>query len=172
MEEYIQSELAKLEAENLSRLMTMEEIKSDLLDRGEIQRIWESEKEAERSRGLEVESAYLAIVRDLEQEKIVQGIARAELLRQKAALDCQKQLLSSLKEEVDEMSERLACEKFKYVDEQCDLSSTIHDLQVKHEALLDKKSMLEAEIEALRKLRYKFVLITCSFCLLRLFLQW
>ncbi|KAF3662570.1 putative protein CHUP1, chloroplastic-like [Capsicum annuum] len=153
MEEYIQSELSKLEAENLSRLMEMEEIKSDLLDRGEIQRIWESKMEAERSRGLEVESDYLASVRDLEQEKIVQENARAELLRQKAALDCQKQLLSSLKEEVDEMSERLAREKFEHVNEQCDLSGTIHDLQVKHEAVLDTKSMLEAEIEALRKLR-------------------
>ncbi|XP_055809775.1 uncharacterized protein LOC129880003 [Solanum dulcamara] len=153
MEDYIHSELAKLEAENLSRLMAMEEIKSDLLDRGEIQRIWESKMEAERNRGLEVESAYLASVRDLEQEKLVQEVARAELLRQKAALDCQKQLLSSLKEEVNEMSERLAREKFKHVDEQCDLSGTIHDLQVKHEVLLDKKSMLEAEIEALRKLR-------------------
>ncbi|XP_049365011.1 uncharacterized protein LOC125829848 [Solanum verrucosum] len=153
MEEYIQSELAKLEAENLSRLMTMEEIKSDLLDRGEIQRIWESKMEVEKSRGLEVDSAYLASIRDLEQERIVQENARAELLRQKAALDCQKQLLSSLKEEVDEMSNKLEREKFKHVDEQCDLSGTIHELQVKHEALLDKKSMLEAKIEALRKLR-------------------
>ncbi|KAM3269446.1 hypothetical protein P3S67_030328 [Capsicum chacoense] len=153
MEEYIQSELSKLEAENLSRLMEMEEIKSDLLDRGDIQRIWESKMEAERSRGLEVESDYLASVRDLEQEKIVQENARAELLRQKAALDCQKQLLSSLEEEVDEMSERLAREKFEHVNEQCDLSGTIHDLLVKHEAVLDTKSMLEAEIEALRKLR-------------------
>ncbi|CAN4121917.1 unnamed protein product [Withania somnifera] len=153
MEEYIQSELTKLEAENSSRLMAKEEIKSDLLDRGEIQRIWESKMKAERSRGLEIESDYLASVRDLEQEKIVQENARAELLRQKAALDCQKQLLFSLKEEVDEMSERLAREKFKHVDEQCDLSGMIHDFQVKHEALLDTKSMLEAEIEALRKLR-------------------
>lgn len=168
MEEYIQSELSKLEAENLSRLMEMEEIKSDLLDRGEIQRIWESKMEAERSRGLEVESDYLASVRDLEQEKIVQENARAELLRQKAALDCQKQLLSSLKEEVDEMSERLAREKFEHVNEQCDLSGTIHDLQVKHEAVLDTKSMLEAEIEALRKLRYKY-LLTVAFIYFFLF---
>ncbi|XP_059317011.1 uncharacterized protein LOC132067724 isoform X1 [Lycium ferocissimum] len=153
MQEYIQSELSKLEAENLSRLMAMEEIKSELLDRGEIQRIWESKMEVERSRGLEVENAYLDSVSDLEQEKILQENALAELLRQKAALDCQKQLLSSLKEEVDEMSERLACEKFKHVDEQCSLSATIHDLEVKHEALLDTKSMLEAEVEALRKLR-------------------
>ncbi|MCD7452548.1 hypothetical protein HAX54_017377 [Datura stramonium] len=66
---------------------------------------------------------------------------------EKAALDCQKQLLS-LEEEIDEMSERLLYEKFKHVDVKCNLSGTIHDLQVKHEALLDTKSMLEAEIEA------------------------
>lgn len=157
MEEYIQSELSKLEAENSSRLMAMEEIKTVLLDRGEIQRIWESKMEVERSRGFEVEWDYLASVRDLEEEKIVQENAQAELLRQKAALDCQKQLLSSLKEEVDEMSERLAFEKSKHVDEQSNLSGTLQDLQVKHEALLDAKSLLEAEIEALRKLRYKYV---------------
>ncbi|XP_009613456.1 uncharacterized protein [Nicotiana tomentosiformis] len=153
MEEYIQSELSKLEAENSSRLMAMEEIKTVLLDRGEIQRIWESKMEVERSRGFEVEWDYLASVRDLEEEKIVQENAQADLLKQKAALDCQKQLLSSLKEEVDEMSERLAFEKSKHVDEQSNLSGTLQDLQVKHEALLDAKSLLEAEIEALRKLR-------------------
>lgn len=153
MEEYIQSELSKLEAENSSRLMAMEEIKTVLLDRGEIQRIWESKMKVERSRGFEVEWDYLASVRDLEEEKIVQENAQAELLRQKAALDCQKQLLSSLKEEVDEMSERLAFEKSKHVDEQSNLSGTLQDLQIKHESLLDAKSLLEAEIEALRKLR-------------------
>lgn len=68
-------------------------------------------------------------------------------------MDCQKQLLSSLKVEVDEMSERLASEMAKYTDEQCDVQSMRGDLQGKYERVLDTKSILEAEIEALRILR-------------------
>nr|GMD13564.1 Myosin-4 like [Ipomoea batatas] len=153
MAEYTQSELAKLETENSSRLATMEEIKSDLLERGDVQRFWQLKIDEEKNRGLEVNKAYLDAIKDLDQEKVVLENAQAELLKQKAALDCQKQLLSSLKEEVDEMSNTLASEQAVYMEEQSELQGVLSDLQVKYEGLLDTKSVLEAEIEALRILR-------------------
>lgn len=154
MAEYIQSELTKLETEKSSRLATMEEIKSDLLERGEVHRFWESKMAEEKNRGLEVNKAYIDAIKDLDQEKVVLENAQAELLKQKAALDCQKQLLSSLKEEVNEMSDTLASEQAIYMEEKSELQGMLSDLQVKYEGLLDTKSVLEAEIEALRILRY------------------
>ncbi|KAK2971516.1 hypothetical protein RJ640_017885 [Escallonia rubra] len=153
MTEAIHSELLRLEAENFSRQMAMDEIRSELLERGDIQRFWDKKLEDEKSRGLAVERAYLAAVHDCEQEIIVQKNTSAECLRQKAAIDCQKQLLFSLKEEVNEMSETLAREKATYMGERRTVESTLSDLQAKHEGLLDAKSVLEAEIEALRILR-------------------
>lgn len=158
MAEYTQSELAKLETENSSRLATMEEIKSDLLERGDVQRFWQRKIDEEKNRGLEVNEAYLDAIKDLDQEKVVLENAQAELLKLKAALDCQKQLLSSLKEEVDEMSNTLASEQAVYMEEQSELQGVLSDLQVKYEGLLDTKSVLEAEIEALRILRYASML--------------
>ncbi|KAK3041302.1 hypothetical protein RJ639_001404 [Escallonia herrerae] len=153
MTEAIHSELLRLEAENFSRQMAMDEIRSDLLERGDIQRFWDKKLEDEKSRGLAVERAYLAAVHDCEQEMIVQKNTSAKCLRQKAAIDCQKQLLFSLKEEVNETSETLAGEKATYTGERHTVESMLSDLQAKHEGLLDAKSVLEAEIEALRILR-------------------
>ncbi|XP_059648625.1 uncharacterized protein LOC132294692 [Cornus florida] len=149
----IHSELLRLEAENFLKKNAMDEIRSELLDRGDIPRYWNGKLEDERTRGCEVERAHLAAVHEFEQEKIVQENTLAEYLKEKAALDCQKHLLFSLKEEVNEMSERLECERAKYMDERHNLQDMLSDLQMKQEALLDAKSILEAEIEALRILK-------------------
>ncbi|KAM7464385.1 hypothetical protein LguiA_032506 [Lonicera macranthoides] len=153
MKEAIRSELLRLKAENSLRQTAMEEIKSELLERGDIQKYWDERLEEEKRHGFQVERDYLAAVENFEKEKIVQENSLAEFLREKAAMDCQKQLLSSLKVEVDEMSERLASEMAKYTDEQRDVQSMRGDLQGKYEGVLDTKSILEAEIEALRILR-------------------
>lgn len=153
MTEFVRAELLRLKDENASRLAAMQEIRSELLERGDIQRFWEGKMEEERKHGLEAEKAHLAAIHDLGQQKIAQENGLPELLKQRAALDCQKQLLSSLKEEVDEMSERLVIQRTKCVDEKSNLEAVLVDLQVKYEGLLDAKSILEAEIEALRILR-------------------
>lgn len=151
--ELIHHEFSKLEAEKSSRQFAMKEIKAELLERGEIQRYWEKKLEDEKSRRLEVEAAYLEALKDLEHYKIDQDNAVAAYLKEKAALDCQKQLLSRLKEEVDEMNKRLVYEWDNYVDEQHKIRSTVGELEVKLERILDSKSILEAELEALRILR-------------------
>uniref|UniRef100_A0A2N9J883 SLH domain-containing protein n=1 Tax=Fagus sylvatica TaxID=28930 RepID=A0A2N9J883_FAGSY len=128
MAEAIFTELVRLEAENAARLAEMEEIRSELLDRGDIQRFWDEKLIEVKTCGFEVE-------------------------KEKAAMDCQKQLVLSLKEEVDEMSEKLASERALYITEQCNLQNMRSELQDKREGLLDTKSILEAEKEALRILR-------------------
>ncbi|XP_030448995.2 uncharacterized protein LOC115671526 [Syzygium oleosum] len=149
----IQTELARLETENFSRLVEMEEIRFELIERGEIKRLWDEKLKEEETRGLEVEKVYLVAIDDLEQEKIIQEKSFQECMKEKAALDCQKQLIYNLREEVDEMSDRLASERAIYVREQFEMQDTISDLETKHERMLDTKSILGAEIEALRILR-------------------
>lgn len=152
--ESIRHEFLKLESEHSSREFAIKEIKSELLERGDIQRFWEKKLEDENNRFLDVEKAYLEVVKDMEHQKINQDNALAAYLKKTAALDCQKQLLSSLKEEVDEMNQKLTYERADYVDEQDKIRSIVKELEVNYEKVLDSKSILEAELEALRILRY------------------
>lgn len=153
MIEAISTELSRLEAENSSREAEMKEIKFKLLSRGEIQKFWEEKMNEEKVHGFKVERDFQAAVHDLEQEKIVRDKSLAENLKEKAALDCQRQLILSLKEEVNEMSERLVCEKASFMAEKQTLEDMLIDLQANQEAMLDAKSILEAEKEALQILR-------------------
>lgn len=153
MTEAISTEIARLEAESSARQAQMEDIRSEFLDRGDIQRFWDEKLIEEKTHGFEVEKVYFAAVSDLEQEKIVQEKIFAEYLKEKAAMDCQRQLVLSLKEEVAEMSEKLASERTMYISEQHNLQDMFSELQTKQEGLLDTKSILEAEKEALRILR-------------------
>ncbi|XP_076891918.1 uncharacterized protein LOC143543491 [Bidens hawaiensis] len=151
--ESIRNEFSKLEAEHSSRELAKKEIKSAILERGEIHRFWEKKIADARSRFSEVESEYLEALKDLENFKINQDNIVGNYLKEVAALDCQKQLLISLKEEIDEMNTRLVYERTGYVDEQQKVHRTVSELQVKYEKILDSKSILEAELEALRILR-------------------
>ncbi|CAH8266714.1 unnamed protein product [Arabidopsis lyrata] len=148
----ISEELSRLEAESLSQKAETEEIRSELL-KGEIRQFWDEKIQAERSRGVEMEELYLSRVSELEEEKNTQEKWFAERLKEKAATDCQKQLLHSLSEEIDEMSQRLISDKSVYLTEHSKLQEMLSDIQSKLESLVDKRSILEAEIEALRILR-------------------
>ncbi|KAI3730554.1 hypothetical protein L1987_61725 [Smallanthus sonchifolius] len=149
--ESILREFSKLEAENSSHELAMKEIKSEIIERGEIHKFWEKKIEDENRRFWEVEADYLEAIKYLENQKINQD--NANYLKEKAALDCQKQLLSSLKEEVNEMNQRLVDERADHVDDRHKIRSTVSELEVKYEKVLDSKSILEAELEALRILR-------------------
>ncbi|XVF42987.1 hypothetical protein PTKIN_Ptkin02bG0003900 [Pterospermum kingtungense] len=153
MAEAISNELLKLEIESSSRRDEMKEIKSELLEKGDIQRFWDEKLDEERTRGFKVEKLYISAIQDLEQDKIISEKLAAESLKERAAMQCQRQLLSSLKEEVAEMSERLASERTMYVTEQSKLQDMLRGLQSNQDRILDAKSVLQAEIEALRILR-------------------
>lgn len=153
MAEFIEAEISRLEAENIARQNELQEVRSELLERGQIQEYWDRKMEEERSRGLKVEMDYGSAINALEEEKTIQENALGEFVREKAALGCQEQLLSSLRAEVTDMSERFSSEKAKYIHEQRDLMYIKDDLLVNYEKLLDTKSILEAELEALRILK-------------------
>lgn len=153
MTEAIYTELARLEVESSARQAQVEDIRSELLERGDIQRFWDEKLIKEISRSFEVENVYFAAVSDLEQEKIVQDTIMGKYLKEKAAMDCQRQLVLSLKEDVAEMSEKLAAERAMYITDRHNLQVLLSDLQTQLDGLLDAKSILEAEKEALRILR-------------------
>ncbi|KAJ7943222.1 S-layer domain containing protein [Quillaja saponaria] len=153
MTEAISSELSRIEAESSARQAEAECIRSELLERGYIQRFWEEKFDEEKIRGCDVEKLYHDAISDLEQAKLAQHKIFAEYLNEKAAMDCQRQLLFSLKEEVHEMSAKLASERVTYVDEKQNLKHLLSDLENKQEEMLNTKSTLEAEKEALQILR-------------------
>ncbi|GAB4828923.1 hypothetical protein Ancab_018584 [Ancistrocladus abbreviatus] len=153
MADAMHNELLRIEAEESSRQAAKKEIKKELLDRGEIQRYWDEKIEEERTHWPRAKQLYLAALDALEEEKIVQESTFAEYLKEKAALDCQKQLLNGLKVETSEMADRLAVERAEQIAEEEAIQIVSHDLQIKQEGILDAKSLLEAEIEALRILR-------------------
>ncbi|RZC69955.1 hypothetical protein C5167_033079 [Papaver somniferum] len=145
--------LSSMEAEELSRKVEMEVIRSDLLMRGDIQSFWDVKMNKVKACAIEAEKHFQTALLNLEQEKNLQDKFQGEYLKEKAALDCQRQLLLCLKEEVSEMSERLESEKTTFLAEQKDLEIAPLDLKAKQEEIIEVKSILEAEIEALRILR-------------------
>ncbi|CAA0832060.1 Unknown protein [Striga hermonthica] len=153
MTDFIYKEISRLEAEYISRQIEIKELTTELIERGDIKQYWERKMEEEKNRGSKVEISYIEAVIAFEQEKMFQENALAEIMRQKAALICQEKLLSSLKAEIADMSKKLELEKEDYVVEQVEVQNTRRDLQLKLEVLLDEKSILEAEIEALKILR-------------------
>jgi len=153
MKEAISAEISRLEAENSARQDEAEEIRSELLSRGDIQKFWDAKISEEKNHGSDVEMLYLEAVNNLVEEKINQEKINADFLKEQAAMACQKQMLLSLKEEVDEISEKLALERVIYVDEKQTVQKLLRDLEFKHEEILDTKSTLEAEKEAVQMLR-------------------
>lgn len=153
MKEAISAEMSRIEAENAARQAEAEEIRSELLSRGDIQKFWDAKLCEEKNHGCDVERLYLEAVDNLVEEKINQEKINAEFLKEQAAMDCQKQMLLSMKKEVDETSEKLASEKLIYVDEKKTVQKLLRDLELKNEEILDTKSTLEAEKEALLMLR-------------------
>lgn len=153
MAEAISAELSRLESESSARKAEIEDIKLELVERGDIQRYWDKKLTEEKKRLLDMEELYLAAVSNLGEEKMVQEKIFSEYLKEKASIDCQRQLLLSLKEEVDGMTEKLLSERSVCETEQNELHNMRADLQNQLEGMLDTKSVLEAEKEALRILR-------------------
>lgn len=153
MTEATSAELSRLESEISARKAEIEVIKLELVERGDIQRSWDEKLIEEKERLVKVEELYLAAVTDLGDEKIIQEKLFSEYLKQKASIDCQRQLLLSLKEEVDGMTAKLAIERSVCGAEQSELYNMRADLQNQLEGMLDTKSVLEAEKEALRIIR-------------------
>ncbi|CAN0870461.1 hypothetical protein LINGRAHAP2_LOCUS9535 [Linum grandiflorum] len=153
MTEAVRSELYRLEAESSLRQAAAEEIRSELLERGDIVNFWNEKLLAERNRLIEEQELYSTTLQDLDMEKDVQVKTLTENTKEKAAMECQRQLILTLRQEIDEMSERLTSERASYVAEQCNIPELRKAALTNLEGVLDAKSILEAEIEALKTLR-------------------
>ncbi|PIA63489.1 hypothetical protein AQUCO_00201085v1 [Aquilegia coerulea] len=153
MAEAIHTELLRLEAEYASMLAEMEEIRSELLLRGEIQQLWEEKLNEVKSYGQEVARHFNAAISDLEQARKLRDKSLSENLKERAALDCQRKLLLNLKEEVNEMSEKLTCERADFAAQQKNLKDMSIEFRTKQDAVFEAKSILEAEKEAVQMLR-------------------
>ncbi|CAL5189118.1 unnamed protein product [Lathyrus oleraceus] len=153
MNEVISAEMSRLEAEGSARQDVAKEIRSELLSRGDIQKFWDAKLSEEKNHGSGIERLYLEAVNNLVEEKFNQEKINAEFLKEQAEMDCQKQMMLSLKKEVDEISDKLALERVIYVVEKKTVQKLLRDLELKHEEILDTKSTLEAEKEALQMLR-------------------
>lgn len=153
MADAIDRELSRFEAENISRLLEEEEIRSELIQRGDIQRLWEEKLAKEQSQLLEAENALKIALRDLDDEKAAQKGSLIEHVKEKAAIDCQRQLLQNLKDEINVMHEKIASDGDTLQSEQRNLERCYADLLGKQDAIVEAKSILEAEKEATRIVR-------------------
>lgn len=153
MADAIEFEILRLESESLCRKKAMEEIKCEIVRKETIKKYWEREREAVESLGCHIKDGYASAMDKLEEEKREGENCRAGWLKEKAALECQKQLVYRVKEEVKEMRERLEYEKGKHRDEQKMIEKWVSDLEMKLEGRVGAKCILEAELEALRILR-------------------
>ncbi|KAK9106838.1 hypothetical protein Syun_022849 [Stephania yunnanensis] len=149
----IHSELFRLEAEKSSRLSEMEEIRYELLLRGDILRFWNDKRQELKAFEEEIAMRFQTAIHDLNEEKNTREKSLVDYAKEKTTLDCQRQLLSSLKEEVNQMSERIAFESSSLVIEQQNLEYMSSELQVKQDTMIEAKSTLESEKEALHIVR-------------------
>ncbi|KAE9615414.1 hypothetical protein Lalb_Chr04g0254971 [Lupinus albus] len=153
MNEAIYAELSRIEAESSARQAEAEEIRSEFLSQGDIQRFWDEKLSEEKTRGSDVERLHHDAVDNLKGEKMNQNKIYVEHLKEKAAMDCQKQLLLSLKKDVDEISEKLESERVIHEHETHIVQKLLRDLESKLVEKLDSKSTLEAEKEAIQIFR-------------------
>ncbi|XP_072984733.1 uncharacterized protein [Typha latifolia] len=153
MEEAIHAEISRIESENLSRFVEMDEIRAEFICRGEIQKYWEEKLKKEKDHEIEVRKGLQIALLDLEKERTNREESLAEYMKEKSVLDCQQQLLLSLKEEVDDLYDKLDIERASLMAEQQALEKMSSDMCIKHDVVIEAKSILEAEKEALHILR-------------------
>ncbi|XP_074561290.1 uncharacterized protein LOC141817546 [Curcuma longa] len=153
MAEAIQHEISRLEAEKMSRLHDEEEIRSELIQKGDIQRFWEGELEKEQDRFLVVEKELKVALLSMQDEKKALNDSLIDYVKEKGALACREKLQKCLKEEVDQMYDKLASERADLLSEQQNLERYSAELCGKQNVVVEAKSILEAEKEAIRLVR-------------------
>ncbi|XP_008649326.1 uncharacterized protein [Zea mays] len=153
MKEAVHEELNKLEAENQAHLSLIAEIMEELISRGDIQQQWEQKMKKEQERALEVDNNLQHVLHEHANERTDREEELADLLKERAALECQNQELINLRSEIDGMYDRLATENEEVMADQQTLENLMSDMTSKHQAVNEAKSYLEAEKEALTMLR-------------------
>ncbi|KAG0479408.1 hypothetical protein HPP92_010266 [Vanilla planifolia] len=133
MTDVIRSEISLLEAEEQSRFVEMEAIRSELIRSGAIHKLWEEKQCETRNLTLQADRDLERALFDLEVERAAEDERLAGYLKEKAALECQQELLLCLTKEVDEMRRKLVNETAIFKVEKQKLESDVQDL-VENEA--------------------------------------
>ncbi|KAG0481813.1 hypothetical protein HPP92_009897 [Vanilla planifolia] len=95
--------ISRLEAEEQSRFVEMEAIRSELIRSGAIHKLWEEKQCETRNLTPQADRDLESALFDLEVERAAEDERLADYLKEKAALECQQELLLCLTKEVDEM---------------------------------------------------------------------
>ncbi|KAK8952986.1 hypothetical protein KSP40_PGU010782 [Platanthera guangdongensis] len=152
MAEAMRSELSRLETEELSRLSEMEEIRVDLIQRGATKHLEEKLREVKKL-AHQAERYLEGALFDLEIERVVEEERFTDFMKEKADLECQRQMLFNFKKGVDKMCEKLAREEVVFMDKKRKVTTILKDLCEERDAVSEAKSVLEIEKEALQILR-------------------
>ncbi|KAG0479406.1 hypothetical protein HPP92_010264 [Vanilla planifolia] len=153
MTDVIRSEISLLEAEEQSRFVEMEAIRSELIRSGAIHKLWEEKQCETRNLTLQADRDLERALFDLEVERAAEDERLAGYLKEKAAIECQQELLLCLTKEVDEMRRKLVNETAIFKVEKQKLESDVQDLVEKRGAILEARSVLESEKAAIHILR-------------------
>ncbi|KAK8919221.1 hypothetical protein KSP39_PZI021928 [Platanthera zijinensis] len=152
MAEAIRSELSRLETEELSKLSEMEEIRVELIHGGATKH-WEEKLREVKKLAHQAERYLESALFDFEMERAAEEERFTDFMKEKADLDCQRQMLFNFKKGVDKMCEKLAHEEVVFTDKKQKVTTMLKDLCEERDAVSEAKSVLEIEKEALQILR-------------------
>jgi hypothetical protein len=153
MEKLIHEELSRIEVETRLKLSEMEDIKRELAEKGEIEQFWKARIEMERQKEIKSREAVESVLLDLRRERKEREEGLSENMKEKIALEGERSILVGLNREIDELSERVINENNQVTSEKLSVDKIYLDVNGKYESLIETKSRLEAEKEAVHVLR-------------------
>lgn len=153
MEKLIHEEVTRIEVETRLKLSEMEDIKRELTQKGEIERFWKTKIEKEQERERKSQEALESALFELRRERKEAEEGLSENMKEKIALEGERAILLGLKKEIDELSEKVYNENNQVMSEKRSIEKISADVNGKYESLIETKSRLEAEKEAVHVLR-------------------
>lgn len=153
MEKLIHEELTRIEVETRLKLSEMEDIKRQLTQKGDIEKIWKARIEKEREKETKSQEALKSALLELRRERKEREEGLSVNMKEKIALEGERAILLGLKKEIDELSERVIDENSQVTSEKMSINKIYLDVNGKYESLIGTKSRLEAEKEAVHVLR-------------------
>ncbi|XP_078429155.1 SLH domain protein isoform X2 [Wolffia australiana] len=149
----VETELLRRDMEEAARRTQTEEIRQLIISGGEMFNPWAEKVNEQRARRQKFHEDYQSTLTFIGEEKDAFNSQLTRHIREQAALDCQNQLLAQLREEVDQLTCRLAEEGASLLSEREALAAKAIASRRHADEVAEAKSVLEVEREALRILR-------------------
>lgn len=153
MEKLIHEELTRIEIETRLKLSEMEDIKRELTQKGEIETFWKAKIKEEQEKEIKSQEALESALLELRRERKETEEGLSENMKEKIALEGERAILLGLEKEIDELSEKVFNENNQVMSEKRSIEKISVDVNGKYESLIQTKSRLEAEKEAVHVLR-------------------